>query len=60
MSEIQKVNARCLDMASDKDVVLHEVSYEIKDSGVWVAKTTQVMATDPIDAIASIVRRGGW
>jgi hypothetical protein len=57
MSEIKNVNARCLDMASDRDVVLHEVSYEIKDSGVWVAKTTQVMATDPMDAIASIVSR---
>jgi hypothetical protein len=38
-------------MNSDADVVLHEVSYEVKDSGVWVSKTTQVRATDPMDAI---------
>jgi len=39
--------------------VLHEVSYEIKDSEVWIAKTTQLMATDPQDAIESVRKHGG-
>ena len=51
MTEYRNMSARCLDMNSNADIVLHEVSYEVKDSGVWVSKTTQVRATDPIDAI---------
>jgi hypothetical protein len=54
MSEIKNIKARCLDKDSDEAVVLHEVNYEIKDSGVWIAQTKQVMATDPMDAIIYI------
>ena len=57
MTEIRNIKARCLDMDSNADVVLHEVSYELKDSGVWLNKTVQVRATDPIDAI-NYVNRG--
>jgi hypothetical protein len=59
MNEFRSMRAKCLDMDSNADVVLHEVSYEIKDSEVWIAKTTQLMATDPQDAIESVRKHGG-
>jgi hypothetical protein len=57
MTEFRSMSAKCLDVSSDNNVVLHEVKYEVKDSGVWVVKTKQVMATDPVDAI-NYVKRG--
>lgn len=54
MAEYRGMTARCIDMSSNNNVVLHEVHYEIKESGVWVAKTEQLMATDPMDAIESV------
>lgn len=56
--EYRNLSARCLDMNSNDDVVLHEVNYEYKDSGVWVAKTVSMYATDPQDAIETVRRRG--
>lgn len=51
MAEVRNITARCLDMTNNSTFVEHEVSYEVKDSGVWVSKTVRLMATDPMDAI---------
>lgn len=56
--EIRNVSAKCIDMNNPSAMVLHKVDYEYKDSGVWVGKTVQVMATDPMDAIKYV--RGGY
>jgi len=58
MTEIKNITAKCLDMKSDSKIVLHEVSYDVKDSGVWTHKVQRVMATDPIDAINYIKQQG--
>lgn len=50
-TQIRNLTARCLDRDNPSDIVLHEVKYELQESGAWVDMTTQVMATDPMDAI---------
>jgi hypothetical protein len=57
MIEFRNLAGMCLDFHNTDAVVLHEVSYQVKDSGVWVDKKVQVMATDPMDAIDHI-RKG--
>ena len=59
MNEIRNITARCVDKSSNDEIVLHQVSYEYKDSGVWVSKTVSMYATDPQDAINTVVRRNG-
>lgn len=56
-AEIRNLTARCIDSQSTATYVAHGVSYEYRDSGVWVAKTETVIATDPMDAITYIRRR---
>jgi hypothetical protein len=60
MSELRNIKARCVELNDTAPIVLHEVSYEVKDSGVWLAKTADVMAKDPMDAIDYIRRVGGF
>ena len=50
MNEIKNLMAKCIERG-DAPVVLHEVSFDLKESGVWVHHTNRVMATDPMDAI---------
>lgn len=59
MTEVRNMTARCLDTASNAALVLHEVGYELKDSGGWIDKTVQLLATDPIDAINAVRKREG-
>ena len=58
MTEFRSFEARCIEPSSDKVYELHEVKYQVKDSGVWVNKTTQVLALDPVDAIKYVKQRG--
>jgi len=56
-TEIKNMIARCLDKKSVEEIVLHEVEFEIKESGGdFKLHVVQVMAKDPIDAI-DYVRR---
>jgi hypothetical protein len=57
MTEVKNLRARCLDMESIEEVALHEVEFDIKESGGdFKPSVVQVMAKDPIDAI-DYVRR---
>lgn len=58
MVEFRSMIARCVEPSSDRVYELHEVSYQVKESGVWVSKTTQVRALDPMDAIKYV--KGGY
>jgi hypothetical protein len=58
--ELRNIKARCVELNDTAPIVLHEVSYEVKDSGVWVSKVMDVMATDPMDAIAYLRKVGGF
>ena len=58
MCELRNISAKCLDIDSDRTMVLHKVDYEYKDSGVWLSKSVQVLATDPMDAIKYV--KGGY
>lgn len=49
--ELRNIRARCIDRNSNDDVVLHEVNYEAMENNNWIAKTIQLMATDPQNAI---------
>lgn len=49
--EIKNCRAKCIDRDNPAEVVLHEVEFDLKDSGDWGHKVVQVMATDPMDAI---------
>ena len=49
--EVKNMKAKCLDRSSQENVVLHEVTFDLRDSGVWQPMSMQVMATDPMDAI---------
>jgi hypothetical protein len=51
VQELKNIRARCIDRNNPEDVVLHEVTFDLRDSGVWQPMITQVMATDPMDAI---------
>ena len=52
MTELRHLQAKCLDMRSNDAVVLHQVDFEIKESGGdWVQHSVEVMAEDPMDAI---------
>lgn len=57
MQELKNVRARCIDRNNPEDVVLHEVTFDLRDSGVWQSMSVEVMATDPTDAIKYIVNR---
>ena len=51
-TEIRNIFARCIDKESIEEVALHEVNFEIKESGSdWKPHVMQVMAKDPMDAI---------
>lgn len=58
MTEVRSFEARCIEPSSEKVYELHEVKYQVKDSGVWLNKTVQVLALDPMDAINYV--RGGY
>lgn len=52
MTEVRHLQAKCLDMGNDDAVVLHQVDFEIKESGGnWLQHSVEIMATDPMDAI---------
>lgn len=59
MQQVRNIKAKCLAMNSDAEIVLHEVSYQFMDSGVWIDKTVKMYATDPQDAIDTVIRRDG-
>jgi hypothetical protein len=51
-TEIRNLTSRCLDRESIDEIVLHEVNFEIKESGGdWHPHRIEVMAKDPMDAI---------
>lgn len=55
---IRNISAKCIDRNNPSDYVMHQVTYESQnDSGEWVSTTTELMATDPMDAIETIKRR---
>ena len=58
LNRVRGFSARCLDMDSDRAMVLHQVDYQLQVDGAWVDKTTRVMALDPVDAIKYV--KGGW
>jgi hypothetical protein len=49
--ELKNIRARCIDRNSNDEIVLHEINYEAMENDNWVAKTIQLMATDPHNAI---------
>ena len=51
VQELKNMRAKCLDRNNQENVVLHEVTFDLRDSGVWQPMSMQVMATDPMDAI---------
>jgi len=56
-TELKNLCARCIDKESIEDIALHEVKFEIKESGGdWKPHVVQVMATDPMNAIDYIRR----
>jgi hypothetical protein len=60
MSEVRNIRAKCVELNDTAPIVLHQIDYEVKDSGVWLTKSVQVMAKDPMDAIDYIKRVGGY
>lgn len=54
MSEYRNMQAKCIDKDNPDEVVLHEVMFDRKDSGVWTSHVVRIMATDPQDAINAI------
>jgi len=54
MMEYKNMKAKCLDKRSDDPVVLHQVEFDRKESGVWEHLVVEIMATDPIDAINAV------
>ena len=57
-TEIKNVRAKCIDMNNPAEIVLHEVYFDIKESGDdWKRHSVQIMATDPLDAIAAVRQR---
>lgn len=59
MLEFRNMSAKCIEPSSDKVYELHEVSFEYKDSGVWVSKSVQLLALDPKDAIKYVKGANG-
>ena len=51
MSAFRNIRSKCIDRNSNDEFVLHEVNYEEKENDNWVAKTIQLMASDPQNAI---------
>jgi hypothetical protein len=56
--EFKNMRGKCLDKDSFDEVVLHEVEFDRKDSGVWEHHVVQIMATDPMDAINAVKSQG--
>jgi hypothetical protein len=54
--EYKNMKGRCVDKESTDTVVLHEVEFDRKDSGVWEHHVVQFMAKDPVDAIDAVKR----
>jgi hypothetical protein len=53
--EFRNMTGKCLDKRSDNPVVLHEVGFEWNDgTDGWHPDTQIVMATDPMNAIATV------
>lgn len=51
-TQLRNLKARCLDRDNPSNIVLHEVSFELTESGDdFKPHVMQVMATDPMDAI---------
>lgn len=51
-TEIKNLTARCVDKESIEELALHEVAFEIKESGAdFKPHVVQIMAKDPVDAI---------
>jgi hypothetical protein len=57
IQELKNIRARCIDSNNPEDVVLHEVTFDLRDSGVWQPMLVEVMATDPSDAIKYVVNQ---
>ena len=56
-TELKNVTARCIDRESIEEFALHEVEFEIKESGDdFKPHVVQIMAKDPMDAIEYIRR----
>ena len=54
-NEYKNMTAKCVDKKNTDAVVLHEVSFDRKDSdGNWSSHAVRVMATDPMDAIKKV------
>lgn len=54
--EYKNLTAKCLERDNPDEVVLHEVSFDRKESGAWTSHVVRIMATDPQDAINAIRR----
>ncbi len=55
VQELKNIQAKCLDRNNPESVVLHEVTFDMRDSGVWQPMAVKVMATDPSSAIQYII-----
>jgi hypothetical protein len=56
-TEVRNLIARCIDKESIEELALHEVEFEIKESGDdFKLHVMQIMAKDPIDAIEYVRR----
>jgi hypothetical protein len=55
MVEFRNVYGRCIDKDSIDEMALHEVEFELKESGGdWQPHVVQIMAKDPMDAINAV------
>lgn len=56
-TEVRNLTARCIDKESIEELALHEVKFEIKESGDdFKPHAMQIMAKDPMDAIEYVRR----
>jgi hypothetical protein len=54
-THISNLTAACIDRSSNDDYVLHRVTFDTNETGTWENKSVEVMATDPMDAIKTIM-----
>ena len=55
MNEYRNMTAKCVDKKNTDAVVLHEVSFDRKDSNSnWISHAVRILATDPMDAIKKV------
>ena len=54
-TEYRNMKAKCIDRNNPSDVVMHEVSYDNKETdGNWTNLVVNIMATDPMGAIKKV------